>query len=66
MCPDIPHMSRFSFDLYAVGYTMDCIRFKDVYPGKDPFARGSSSDTGMSRSVSRGGTGFAGGMTTSS
>lgn len=26
----IPHMSMFSFDPYAVGYTMDCIRFKDV------------------------------------
>jgi hypothetical protein len=34
--------------------------------GKDALASGGSSDMGMSRSVVRGGTGFAGGMTTSS
>ena len=27
---DTPHMSMFSFDPYAVEYTIDCIRFKDV------------------------------------
>lgn len=27
-----PHTSIFSLDLYAVGYTIDCILFNEVYP----------------------------------